>query len=406
MDNNSPKDILSCDDLAEILNNIPKRSNVVHIKDYKCDNVIVPNEKNILNYLNMTNKTKLLNVHINESFTEEDIHDIFKSIISQVFLLETTNHNVTSYPQYVSIIFNSIKILCDRLPADSIFNDIFLFVKVMFHRYIVDFQQKQLIKIYNEMFIDGFYNNDDIRIMILPVLTEEWKLQQIKEYQEEVKTITALKNNKRPAITYEVGEIVGARDKTGKWLMAEVLKIATVDDKIVYYVQFKGWSDLYNEFISDPKKIAKYNPKKHVYFRTIWHKKNASKKSVKNKDGNGSSSCVERKSGVDDSNIDDHDNYNNDQKNINSDDDIDDVDDVEDTNDIDNKWDNLDKYNNDSDNNNDRDNNNDSDNNNHALINQKNNTNINKLGNINDTDTIDITDDIVDDANHACANFT
>lgn len=62
-------------------------------------------------------------------------------------------------------------------------------------------------------------------------------------------------------------EIVGAKDKEGRWWMSQILDIIQYDHHNIYYVSFLGWGDRFNEFITNTSRIKKYNPRRHKYYR-------------------------------------------------------------------------------------------------------------------------------------------
>ena len=72
---------------------------------------------------------------------------------------------------------------------------------------------------------------------------------------------------------YEIDEIVGAKDKENKWWMSRILDHVTCHGHTVYYVEFLGWGDHFNEFISDLHRLEKFNPRKHRYYRPEWKNK-------------------------------------------------------------------------------------------------------------------------------------
>ena len=107
------------------------------------------------------------------------------------------------------------------------------------------------------------------RIHRLPPLSVEKKLA-IKERVENTKyTKQPLRKQKK---YFEVGEMVGARDKENKWWLAKILDVYTHDSypDIWYYVHFEGWSNLHDEFIpSSTFRIRKYYHNKYKYKRSI-----------------------------------------------------------------------------------------------------------------------------------------
>ena len=73
-----------------------------------------------------------------------------------------------------------------------------------------------------------------------------------------------LKVKRKPPPKFEVGQIVGAKDKERKWWMARILYVFIDPDYPYpwYYVHFEGWRDVHNEWISSPFRIKKFNPRR------------------------------------------------------------------------------------------------------------------------------------------------
>jgi hypothetical protein len=158
--------------------------------------------------------------------------------------------------------------------------DVILYIKAIFHERIVHGHMHYLIPRYNAIFNDGLYNglqNGGRDVAIYPVTPDETLLATyIKEYQTEVHDIEARKRINAKPPKYEVGEIVGAQDKEGRWWLSQVLKIYSYLGQHMYYVEFLGWGTQFNEFIVSPFKIQRFNPKKHKYYRPAWSKKDLS----------------------------------------------------------------------------------------------------------------------------------
>lgn len=183
------------------------------------------------------------------------------NIYSIIHIMETINRSDTCYLMIVKTTFMQFKYFCRMLTFLQNNPAFLLFIKALFHRYIVVLGHKELIEIYDEIFTDKLYANELATYVFVPVLTEEWKSEKIKEYQQLLRQIYARKNAKKNAPKYEIEEIIGARDKEGRWWMSKVLAIFNYQNSIVYYIEFIGWGERFNEFISDGFRIQKFNPK-------------------------------------------------------------------------------------------------------------------------------------------------
>lgn len=137
-----------------------------------------------------------------------------------------------------------------------------LFVKAKFHEYIKDYGYDFLILLYNRTFSDGSFTE---RPAIIPYVPQEYIDKTIKYYKDRIldesKPIKLCKFSK--------GEIVGARDKERRWWMSRILLISEYKptQAYIYYVEFLGWGDAFNEAITDPARIERFNPFKHKYYR-------------------------------------------------------------------------------------------------------------------------------------------
>jgi hypothetical protein len=69
---------------------------------------------------------------------------------------------------------------------------------------------------------------------------------------------------KKKIMKYIVGQIVGAKDKEGKWWMSRILYVFEDPNYPYpwYYVHFEGWGDIQNEWISSLFRIKKFNPRR------------------------------------------------------------------------------------------------------------------------------------------------
>jgi hypothetical protein len=146
-----------------------------------------------------------------------------------------------------------------------------LLIKALFHRYITEIGCHNLIEIYNRVFSDKLYEAANLPILRIPQLSDEWCKERVADYKQKIRVLSAIKAGKRPPQEFAVGEIVGARDRENNWWMSRVLAVFTYEQHVVYYVEFLGWGEQFNEFIPYSRtRIRRFNPKVHRYFRPVY----------------------------------------------------------------------------------------------------------------------------------------
>ena len=146
-------------------------------------------------------------------------------------------------------------------------------VKAKFHEFIIKDQMINLIPIYNTIFNDNLYDNINIKNVNFELFLSDEEYKKIeKKYNEDIKKMKVVSKYNTPKYTYEIGEIVGAKDKQGNWWLSRIIQSFLYDSHIIYYVEFVGWGKEFNEFISDRFRLEKFNPRKHKYFRPSFRK--------------------------------------------------------------------------------------------------------------------------------------
>jgi hypothetical protein len=129
-----------------------------------------------------------------------------------------------------------------------------------------------LIPIYNRIFTDNLYKS----IQTQPktdILTDQEISDYVDQYQKKLIEFHEHRNALRTLPVYEKDEIIGAKDKEGNWWMSRVLDTVSRDQHNMYYVEFLGWGDQFNEFIVDTYRLKRYNPRAHPYYRPAWKRK-------------------------------------------------------------------------------------------------------------------------------------
>jgi len=170
-----------------------------------------------------------------------------------------------------NILFNIITGFKDVLQYPNM-GKFILAIKQKFHEFIVKERLHNLVHAYNKIFNDNLYDY----IEMLPeknFITQEEIDRLVKQYHSDMEDLENRRRALRLLPKYEKGEIVGAKDKEGRWWMSRVLKVFTHLEHNMYYVEFLGWGPKFNEFIVDSFRISQFNPRKHVYYRPAWKRR-------------------------------------------------------------------------------------------------------------------------------------
>lgn len=243
--------------------NIPKMPDrATHITEDNFDTSIIYSEGTIANYM-LPIVTDVDDVNYYEQ-------EMLANMYSIIHIMESIERTNTMYLMIVRTTFMQLKYLCRLIGFMRLKPSFLLLVKSLFHRYIAVLGHTELVDIYDEIFNDKLYSGDNTKYVFVPTLTDEWRMARIKEYHENLQQMYIRKMSKKTPPAYEVGEIIGAKDKEGRWWMSKVLARYEYQGWPVYYVEFINWGDKFNEFIADGFRLRKYNPKIHKYFRPAW----------------------------------------------------------------------------------------------------------------------------------------
>jgi hypothetical protein len=150
--------------------------------------------------------------------------------------------------------------------------DILIIIKAKFDELIGKERMYKLIPIYNRIFTDNLYKS----IHIQPEnnnITDQEIAGYIDQYQKKLIEFHERRCTLRTLPKYEKNEIVGAKDKEGNWWMSKILDTFCHNSNNMYYVEFIGWGEQFNEFIVDVYRIKRYNPRAHPYYRPAWKRK-------------------------------------------------------------------------------------------------------------------------------------
>lgn len=223
----------------------------------KSEKIKFPTKENIVDYLNdSTNPEQSLII----------THQTFQTILAG---LEETPGAYKKYVAYAFFQYAGQNLWF--LHKEPLFA---LLVKIYFHNFIADQRFIEFVPLYNVIFNDHMYDNTSDVTVFPKIIPKEFIDKKITEYQEECKRIEYKRRAKRQPPKYEKGEIVGAKDKEGRWWMSRVLEVFHYMEHIAYYVEFLGWGEKFNEFITDGFRIETFKPRKHLYYRPAWRIRN------------------------------------------------------------------------------------------------------------------------------------
>jgi hypothetical protein len=151
---------------------------------------------------------------------------------------------------------------------DPEFASFTIMIKGLFNEFIRRERVYELIPIYNTIYNDNVFANIEITPEV--TITQAEIDAYIAQYNNDLLIYAENNATTRLQPKYEKGEIIGARNSEDKWYMAEVLKVFHHKHANMYYVEFKGWGEQFNEFIVDSYRLKRFNPRIHVYYRPAW----------------------------------------------------------------------------------------------------------------------------------------
>ena len=124
------------------------------------------------------------------------------------------------------------------------------------------------INLYDVLFTDELYTEinifKDIEIDSINTSLLEYFL---KSGEEKEKLLKEKKMHKRTPIRFNIGDIVGAQDKEGKWWLSRILNVCELDTNHIYLVEFCNWGYQFNEILVNYNRITYFNPCKHPLFK-------------------------------------------------------------------------------------------------------------------------------------------
>ncbi len=163
---------------------------------------------------------------------------------------------------YITTIINFIVSNIKQLAE---YPQIMVLLKIKFDDFIIKERMINLVPLYNKIYNDNLYDKvHEIIDNFEPVIPAEVLSEMALRYNETIKARIIQQNRKKEIPKYEVNDLVGARDREGKWRVAVILARFTYDGINLYYVDFPGYPSCFREFIVETK-IEVFNPKKHKY---------------------------------------------------------------------------------------------------------------------------------------------
>lgn len=210
------------------------------------------------------------NIYTNEH--ENDIHDLIirSNILNHILLIHELSNNEDKTVQYQ--MYNTLKNLL-ILHGKYIHNSkIFIvdiekhinLLELSYNRYVI---HKMLNNIKKGNYKDNIHFREiNIAVNNIPPISAEERIA-IEEKLPQFNYSRQIKKNQKP---FNVGEIVGAKDKENKWWLARVLHRHDAPDcaDYWYYIRFENCGSMHDEWISSKTfRVRYYNPKKHFLKR-------------------------------------------------------------------------------------------------------------------------------------------
>lgn len=208
------------------------------------------------NYVNINNIHKTIAVYKGSMPYREEIFAQYIPYMTKLWQTPSKEIYQITFALCLEFINELVKFPTFALLLKQAYDD-----AIIKHKYI------QFIRLYNMTYNDDLYSENLFDIEE-PLELNEVDIQKLTTtYNQTIKKRT---NFKRKVYTFNDNEVVGARDKQGSWWHAKVLKRLSYKNHYVYYVEFSHWGEEFNEWISDSRRIMKYNPKRHVLYRPAW----------------------------------------------------------------------------------------------------------------------------------------
>ena len=206
------------------------------------------------------------------SVEEKNINkDINKDIITLFSLSFHNFRNETAHKNiYLSTIEKSLLLNWDRVKHDEKF---VLQIKTMFHKYIVDYREFELVPIYKKLFDDGLYDEFHANIISKQEVIKEIDFDKLtNSYHERIEKFRRDMTAQQPKPKFSVGQIIKLKDRYGKWQMGEILQTHSQNNHHVYYVRYFGYTEHLNEWVMENINIKRLDIEHAVKLTYIWRR--------------------------------------------------------------------------------------------------------------------------------------
>jgi hypothetical protein len=235
----------------------------------KINDTYMPNDTHMPNDITIDNIQLLLHPYILNTERKTTMESLLFRLINDVNnIIGNQNRK-----KFIIIIFTALIGFKDILNMPNMSKYV-LVIKVKFHEFIMKFRTYDLIPIYNQIFNDEIYSHIQLRLT-RDVINQDEIQCLINKYHSNIEDLKNQRIQLRTLPKFDEDEIVGAKDKEGRWWMSKILKVFKHMEHNMYYVEFLGWGPKFNEFIVDSYRISYFNPRKHIYYRpSLKHKHN------------------------------------------------------------------------------------------------------------------------------------
>ena len=269
LNENISEEIYNINEKIEISN----REDINNILGVTNNNILDNNILDDTEMLEELKKTNLENVQsLLQDYDYSSKTDNMVKIIGNLLNYAKLPNDLEYKKIVVKIMYEVLHSYLDILKSNKNLSQFVLTMKYKFHEMIIDEKMIELVPIYNKMFNDNLY--DRIVFNTPQEIVDEVDFKAlVDEYNEKKTEYLLRKKYSRIGHPFEEGEIVGAKNREGDWWMSRIIKIFNYLQHNIFYVEFLGWGEEFNEFIPDVCKIKKFNPIKHKYYRTAWKKK-------------------------------------------------------------------------------------------------------------------------------------
>ena len=142
-------------------------------------------------------------------------------------------------------------------------------IKNFFHTLIVDERRIEFVEKYNKIFNDDLYKDITAYYKAMPIIPQDVLDSALVKYNAKVAAYMKQTHSRRQMPTFYDGQIIGAKDRDGKWWLSQVITSVTYGEHKAYYVRFCGFDEMFNEWIGDRYRVRFFNPYKHKLYRRM-----------------------------------------------------------------------------------------------------------------------------------------